>query len=182
MTECWACSLWAHWTNMHAANCTVHGAQGQDYPICKTYDKAKAVMSPIWVMLINCVVTVITDDGWPHMSLISSWHRKTHLLQGMSANQDGGETKIFTCVQEYTKPLCCCSPHSEGSRNASLETCPAQTAVSCPAERKMTSAVHFLTNLSFRWRFGGFKVKFNIFTCNIEFHPPRATNNVFIHC
>lgn len=103
MTECWACSLWAHWTNMHAANCTVHGAQGQDYPICKTYYKATAVISPIWVMLINCVVTVITDDGWPHMSLIISWHRKTQFLQGTSANQDGGgETKIFTCTQEYT--------------------------------------------------------------------------------
>lgn len=40
-----------------------------------------------------CVVTVITDDGWPHMSLISSWHRKTQFLQGTSANQDGGKQR-----------------------------------------------------------------------------------------
>lgn len=34
MLVCWACSPGPHWTNMHATNCTVHGAQGQDYLTC----------------------------------------------------------------------------------------------------------------------------------------------------
>lgn len=63
--------------------------------------------------------------------------------RGRQLTKTGGNKDIHMHTGIH-QPLCCCSPHSESSRNASLETCPTQTAVSCPAERKMTSAVHFL--------------------------------------
>lgn len=59
---------------------------------------------------------------------ITSWHRKSLVSQATSDDE-------CTHAGEH-QPLCCCSHHWESSHSASSETCPAQTVVSCPAERK----------------------------------------------
>lgn len=118
----------------------------------RAHYKATPVISPMWVTLINLVyvVAAITDGDRPHMSLISHvgpketcgdsirWHWST---RQQNQHQGGKETDIntqtLTCMHtDEHRPLCCCSPRWESSRNASSGTGPAQTVVSCPAERK----------------------------------------------
>ena len=55
MTACWACSPGAHWSNMHAANCTAHGTRSPPPPsnMLQPITRATPVIPPIWVMLIN---------------------------------------------------------------------------------------------------------------------------------
>lgn len=66
---------------------------------------------------------------------------------------------MFPQANSKHKPLCCRSPRWGSPCNASLETCPAQTVVSCPAERKITITFILVQVDPHR-----FKVIFSVFT------------------
>lgn len=108
-----------------------------------------------WVMLIICVVTVITAGAGPHSSLI------LHVW--------GHYHPTCECFLKLTckhKPLFCRSPHWGSPRNASSETCPTQTVVSCPAEREID-----ITFILVQIDPSRFRVKFSVFTYNNAPHP-----------
>lgn len=143
-TECWVCNPYTHWNNMCAALCCVIHEDGGE--ITAMFQGNGFDIYHQWVTLIICVVTVITVGAGPHTSLISRvrWHYRP-------------TSECFPKLTRKHKPLCCRSPRWESPCNASSETCPAQTVVSCPAERKIT--INFILVDPHR-----FRVEFSVFT------------------
>ncbi len=165
--------------------------RGKITPHVTAYYKAMAVISPIWVTFINLVHVVtaikplkmVTGHTWTWFHMLEQGHA---WQQRCDTETCGGLqlTKAILCMQEIHLPLCCCTLHWESFHNASLETCPAQSVVSCPAERKIASAVHFCRIWPFAKDLADIRSNSTYLhkITNFTPSPPRARNNKFIHC
>lgn len=139
--------------NMHAANCYTWRCWvggGRDYPTGK-----KATLKSYGCDITNesCSLSLLLQSLQMVLGHTQAWfHMCAHIIACCRFPKR-------TCKH---KPLCCRSRCWGSLGNASWETCPAQTVVSCPAERKITTTF-ILVNVDPQ-RFCRFRVKVGVFT------------------
>ncbi len=118
----------------------------------------------------TCAAVALADTQACHS------HRKDQLTKTRGETDNHMHTRILHGAQTH-QPLCCCSLHQESFHNASSETCPAQTVVSCPAGRKNVALFIFVNIADLRSNLI-YLHKITNFTPSAG--PPRAINNVYL--
>lgn len=105
-TECWVGNPYAHWSNMHAANCCTWRCWGGIPHMKGRHITRQWLWYHQWVMLIICVVTVITDGVGPHTGLISHvWQHYRPLLFPQSEQAITNLSAVIVLAEEV--PVSC---------------------------------------------------------------------------